>query len=308
MNRIAKLKEKAALLPMTPGVYLMKDSAGVVIYVGKAKSLRRRVSSYFINSKNREEKMERMIRIIHDFEIRQVVNELEALLLECRLIHDLRPIRNRQMNKFERYKYINLYLTPNLKVKLEFNASGLAILGPFRSNRTAINVERILNEVYQLKNEGDWLQAIRFVSPKNIGIDCANKKKELLAFFNGDATYLIGRLKDNMYHAADALQFELAKRYLEDQALIEQFLKSYEQLQSFRKVSNLYFLVEENGYKRYLLLKQGRVVQITNSPTEFKQIEACKEETFLSKAELDEMMIVIQYLKQHPNIELQKMK
>ena len=56
MNKIAKLKEKAALLPMTPGVYLMKDTAGVVIYVGKAKNLRRRVSSYFTNSKNREEK------------------------------------------------------------------------------------------------------------------------------------------------------------------------------------------------------------------------------------------------------------
>ena len=155
MSNLAQLKEKAALLPSSPGVYLMKDSRGIVIYVGKAKNLRRRVSSYFMDIKNREEKVVHMIRIINDFEIRQVMTELEALLLERRLIHALRPIRNRQMNKFDRYKYINFQLKPNLKVKLEGKAFGFATLGPFRSNRSAVEVERILNEVYQLKDEGD---------------------------------------------------------------------------------------------------------------------------------------------------------
>ncbi|MDR2832707.1 MAG: GIY-YIG nuclease family protein, partial [Streptococcaceae bacterium] len=131
-SKLNELKEKSKHLPETPGVYLMKNNQGEVIYVGKAKNLKRRVSSYFMNSKNRQPKIERMITRIDTFEVKLVPTELEALLLERRLIHQLRPMNNRQMNKFERYKYLSLINKPNLKIEVDGKMNGVYSLGPFR--------------------------------------------------------------------------------------------------------------------------------------------------------------------------------
>lgn len=88
------LKEKVRRLPHRPGVYQMKDAAGLVIYVGKAKDLKNRVSSYFRAGARHDAKVAAMVSLIRDFEIHEVRNEAEALLLEGRLIKDRRPKYN----------------------------------------------------------------------------------------------------------------------------------------------------------------------------------------------------------------------
>ena len=88
------LKEKVRRLPHRPGVYLMKDAAGLVIYVGKAKDLKNRVSSYFRSGSRHDAKVAAMVSLIRDFEFHEVRNEAEALLLEGRLIKDRRPKYN----------------------------------------------------------------------------------------------------------------------------------------------------------------------------------------------------------------------
>src|SRR6187401_3523915 len=93
-DRIEQLAEKAKGLPKAPGVYLMKDAKGLVIYVGKSASLRDRVSSYFQASTKLEHKKAGLLVNVVDFDVVQTDSEVEALLAENRLIKDIRPKYN----------------------------------------------------------------------------------------------------------------------------------------------------------------------------------------------------------------------
>ncbi|MFC6647946.1 GIY-YIG nuclease family protein [Paenibacillus rhizoplanae] len=93
----AQLTDKVAGLPLTPGVYLMKDGLGHVIYVGKAKQLRKRVQSYFYNNKGHSPKVKQLVKHIRDLDYRLTDTELEAFMLECQLIKEIKPMYNRKM-------------------------------------------------------------------------------------------------------------------------------------------------------------------------------------------------------------------
>ena len=83
---LLRIKEKLKTLPMSPGVYLMKNEDGDIIYVGKSKVLKNRISSYFINSKGHSVKTLRLVENIYDFDYMLTDSEVEALILECNLI------------------------------------------------------------------------------------------------------------------------------------------------------------------------------------------------------------------------------
>lgn len=99
------LKEKVKNLPETPGIYRMKNTNGEIIYIGKAKNLKQRVSSYFINNKQHSRKVQELVKGIADFDYQLVDTEFDALLLECQRIHQMRPRYNRMMNYYEGYGY-----------------------------------------------------------------------------------------------------------------------------------------------------------------------------------------------------------
>src|SRR5579884_2516224 len=105
-ERIARLAEKAKGLPKAPGVYLMKDSAGRVIYVGKSASLRDRVGSYFQASTKLELKKSGLLDNVVDFEVIQTDSEVEALLAENRLIKDIRPRYNARLLDDKTFPYL----------------------------------------------------------------------------------------------------------------------------------------------------------------------------------------------------------
>lgn len=102
------LKNKANALPENPGVYLMKDQHNEVLYVGKAKSLKQRVVSYFRKNQQHANKVLRLVYNVVDFETIETDTELDALLLECRLIQAFHPIYNRQMNHSANYCFVDL--------------------------------------------------------------------------------------------------------------------------------------------------------------------------------------------------------
>ena len=93
MERLERLRNKANSLPLTPGVYIMKDVDGNIIYIGKAKALKARVSQYFFNTL-KHEKVSRMVSNVFDFEYIVTNTELEALTLESNLIKDNQPFYN----------------------------------------------------------------------------------------------------------------------------------------------------------------------------------------------------------------------
>ena len=108
-----ELKEKVRRLPETPGVYLMKDGLGRILYVGKAKNLKRRVSSYFQPSRkqlNQQPKVNAMIELIRDFDTIAVRSDAEALLLESKLIKEHRPKHNTMLTDDKRFLMIRVDL------------------------------------------------------------------------------------------------------------------------------------------------------------------------------------------------------
>src|ERR1043165_4042092 len=147
-DRIRKLNEKAKTLPRAPGVYLMKDDKGRVIYIGKSASLRDRVGSYFQPSTKLDYKKAPLRDGVVDFEVIQTESEVEALLAENRLIKDIQPKFNARLLDDKTYPYLMITTGeqyPGVYITREPKTQGVKLYGPFTS-------------VYQLKEAIQHLQ------------------------------------------------------------------------------------------------------------------------------------------------------
>src|SRR5829696_2491173 len=147
-DRLDRLNEKAKGLPKAPGVYLMKDDKGRVIYVGKSASLRDRVCSYFQAGTKLEHKKAGLLDLVVDFEVIQTDSEVEALLAENRLIKDIQPRYNARLLDDKTFPYLMITLDedyPGVYVTREPRTKGVKLYGPFTS-------------VYQLKEAVTMLQ------------------------------------------------------------------------------------------------------------------------------------------------------
>ena len=107
-DKIAELRRKAMALPLQPGVYLMKDESGHIIYVGKAKKLKNRVSQYFGSDSNHSEKVRQMVARVDTFNYIVVGSEFEALVLECSLIKQHTPKYNILLKDDKGYPFIRI--------------------------------------------------------------------------------------------------------------------------------------------------------------------------------------------------------
>src|SRR5215217_5230594 len=135
-ERIAKLAEKAKGLPRAPGVYLMKDDKGRVIYVGKSASLRERVASYFQPATKLGHKKVGLIDHIIEFEVIETDSEVEALLAENRLIKDIQPRYNARLLDDKTFPYLMVTTGdeyPGVYVTREPRTDGVKLYGPFTS-------------------------------------------------------------------------------------------------------------------------------------------------------------------------------
>src|SRR5437868_4757380 len=147
-DRLTKLAEKAKTLPKAPGVYLMKDDKGRVIYIGKAGSLRNRVASYFQPATKLDYKKAPLRDVVCDFDFIQTESEVEALLAENRLIKDIQPKFNARLLDDKTFPYLMVTTDedfPGVYVTREPRTKGVKLYGPFTS-------------VYQLKEAVTHLQ------------------------------------------------------------------------------------------------------------------------------------------------------
>lgn len=166
-ERLAWLIAKARSLPRTPGVYLMKDAAEHVVYVGKARSLRSRVGSYFVGSTDLGPKKQPMLDVIVDFDVIECEGEWEALLMESRLIKDLRPRFNTLLTDDKTFPYLaittredypGVYIT---RTPGDEQFRGATILGPFTSVHALRESVQLLQRVFKYRtctldiHEGD---------------------------------------------------------------------------------------------------------------------------------------------------------
>ncbi|GAA0126708.1 GIY-YIG nuclease family protein [Clostridium sp. CTA-19] len=250
------LKTKAKSLKEYPGVYLMKDKFDIIIYVGKSKNLKNRVSSYFSNIKNRTSKVEKLIKNIADFEYIYLDTEIEALLLEKELIDRYKPTYNRLLKNTERYPYIEITLEedyPRILVSYEPISEYNLYFGPFTSlsvvEKVCFSISKILklrtcNRIlkssclnYNLKN---CLGVCINHNIKEIYYNNLNIAIEYLSLLN---TKLLDIFQNEMKNASLTLDFENAINFREDIKSLN-FIR--EALLNSVKIKNKNILMVEN--------------------------------------------------------------
>lgn len=322
------LKDKVKQLPELPGVYMMKDSQENIIYVGKAKSLKNRVSQYFHSSSRHAPKIVRMVEGIRDFDMLLADTELEALLLECRLIKDLQPIYNSQLKNHKKYVFINMVPEeqyPTLEVVSEKNGKGICF-GPYNSLH---NTERGLKAI----KENIRIRHCKNLSSKESG--CLNYQLGLCAapcsgcisdieyrklideaidFLKGKNIELIKQLESKMLAAAENLDFDKAAKYRDDIRALKHLMYKGETVR-FTGESRCIAALErigDTGFK-FFLIKGSRIIykeriSLNKDVNQLNQhlasliLENCGKQqkskaTIIDKQDIDQIQIVYSYLK-----------
>lgn len=229
MNDI--LESKIKKLPLNSGVYLMKNNKGEIIYVGKAKILKNRVTQYFRKSSTHTPKVLKMVENIEDFEYIITNNEMEALILEANLIKKYRPYYNILMRDDKTYPYIKLTLDeeyPRLTVSREYKNDKNKYFGPYANATYAKNAVKTINEIYPLamckKELKSGVRNGKVCLNNHIGLCSApcqgnvnaeeyNKNvKEVIDILNGKNTKLIKKFEAQMNKASEELDFETASK------------------------------------------------------------------------------------------------
>lgn len=275
---LPQLKEKVRALPLSPGVYLMKDSLGNVIYVGKAKQLRRRVQSYFVKSSGHSPKTRLLVGNIRDLEVRLTDTEFEAFLLECRLIKELRPAYNRKMKTPEAYTYITVrrtgenglrYLSVNYTPGEE---DGLRQFGPYSSRGT---VERALEGMKECLRivcnhpPGRKGPCLNHALGRCIGMCAGGRAAEeyetildrILLLLEGGDSDIPALMEQRMLEAAERCDFEMAARYRDVLGAVR-YLQQKERVISFAEAGGIMMALEEmgDGSGKLFLIKGNRVL------------------------------------------------
>src|SRR5436305_11579879 len=223
-ERIVKLAEKAKGLPKAPGVYLMKDAKGRVIYIGKSASLRDRVCSYFQASTKLEHKKAGLLDDVVDFECIQTDNEVEALLAENRLIKDVQPRYNARLLDDKTFPYLMITTGdeyPGVFITRVPRTEGVKLYGPFTSVYALKEAVTLLQRAFKFRTcyleieEGD--DSRRFFRPcllypiKQCTAPCGAKiSKEayredinrLIRFLDGDKRSVIDCTEKEMIQAS----------------------------------------------------------------------------------------------------------
>lgn len=225
-------KEQLDLLPNNPGVYLMKDASDTVIYVGKAKNLRKRVRQYFGSYGQSSSKVRAMVSHIEDYEYIIVENEIESLVLEQNLIKEKRPKYNVLLRDDKQYPYIKITRGeefPRVLKTRRLGKDGSKYYGPF-PNTTAVNeaIDRI-HEFYPIrdchlnieKSIGKVRPCLNYFIHRCMGPctgevssqDYKQHIEEIQNFLDGKKTDLYEKVREAMEKASENLEFEQAAKY-----------------------------------------------------------------------------------------------
>lgn len=232
---MVNIEEKLKLLPEKPGVYIMKDSSGKIIYVGKAVILKNRVRQYFQNQANQIPKVRTMVKHIADFEYIVTDTELEALILECNLIKKHKPKYNILLKDDKNYPYIKITVNedyPRILFTRRVEMDGAKYFGPYSSAFAVRETIKLLRHMFPLRScnrniERD-IGKCRECLYYHIGLcsapctgriskdDYRKLVDDAVMFLEGKHDVLLRKLKEEMEIAAQNMEFEKAAK-LRDQ-------------------------------------------------------------------------------------------
>ena len=229
--------------PTTPGVYLFQDQAGRVLYVGKAKNLRARAGSYFLKAASEDQRTTRLVRDVYDIDYLDAESEVDALLMESRLIKDIQPKYNRDLRDDKSFPYLQITTHedfPRVEITREPRTSGVKLYGPFTSIGSLRGALQVLQRVFQFRtcaldiDEGDerwrWFRPCLLASikqctaPCNLRISKEEYRRDinrLKKFLEGKRKPLLKEMREEMQVSAANLRYEQAARLRDEIEMLE---------------------------------------------------------------------------------------
>lgn len=232
VRNYAKPAEKVRSFPKKPGVYLMKDAADRVIYIGKAKNLHNRAGSYFHHTALEDQRVIPIITEVRDIDFIPAESEVDAIMMEARLIKDIQPKYNRDLKDDKTFPYIEIFSMeqfPRVLVTRTPRDHGTTLIGPFPSASLLRGAVNVLQKIFRFRNcslnireedeQWNWYRPCLLASIGQCSAPCGHRiTKELYrrdirrlrAFLNGKRQEVLQELKNEMTDAASERRYERA--------------------------------------------------------------------------------------------------
>lgn len=274
------LMEKLKILPKQPGVYLMKDKYGKIIYVGKAKVLRSRVRSYFQQARQQSYKTDILKQHIYDFDYLVTDSEVEALILESTLIKKHEPMYNIRLKDDKSYPFIKVTINEEFprvfKTRL-VKKDGARYFGPYTDLDAVYKTLNILKEIFPIRSckkkiafdQSGERACLNYHINKCLGpcIGAISKEeysrlvKEVILFLEGKADELTKGLRERMVMAAEKLNFEKAAFYRDSLEAVQTIIQNQKVLtEDLMDRDVISIALEENrACLQVMIIRQGRL-------------------------------------------------
>ncbi|HTI15924.1 MAG TPA: exonuclease domain-containing protein [Dictyobacter sp.] len=318
--------------PEKPGVYLMKDVNQQVIYVGKAKNLKARLSSYYSQPLGYTRKMDGLLQNVNEIETRVLGSELEALLVESRLIKELQPAYNVQQRNHELYPFIKVDVQhpfPRVYATREVTADGAQYFGPFRSRRVVDLTIELVHKIFpvrtctrslppQAKASEPCLRLHleRCPAPCRGNVDPEVYRQtivEVCAFLGGERGDLLERLRRQMLEASQRMNFERAAWLRDVIRSADEVLIGQRLISGAVEANNLFIIYPSarEGWNEIFLIRHGRLREQRCVEHERAQMDAAiavlmeqatqwgEPPAMVGKAEVDQINIISRWIHHH---------
>ena len=280
------VREKIALFPHSPGVYRYYDSEGIVIYVGKAKDLHKRVAQYFVAPERLNTKTRILVSKIADAQYSVVDTEADALLLENNLIKQYKPKYNILLKDSKTYPWIcvtgdefpKVYLTRRI-------VKGNRYFGPYSSVMHARNLLEFFSETYKIRSCNNKITSDAIIRKKfrpcldfhigRCGGCCVGKVslkeynaqiEEILGLLKGDANAIIQHYKQLMLEAADRLEFEQAQEYKQKMESLQKHYAKSVITSAVGTNADVFSLITDSNeaFGNFMRVRSGSIIQSLN--------------------------------------------
>jgi excinuclease ABC subunit C len=327
---LMNITEKIQSLPSTPGVYLMKDSLGGILYVGKAKNLKKRVQSYFRSSTNHSPKIKKLVQHLKDFDYLLVDTEFEAFMLECKLIKEMKPPYNRMMKNPLSFAYIVIHMNDSFgKIEMTSNPkeqAGNLYFGPFTNLHT---VEKGIHGILACFKVLCSNPSQRGSACLNYSLDLCNGLclggtaleqyhkilNQIVTLLNGTDKSILEEMTLMMQKASENFDFEMAAKYRDYIDAVNTLINKEKVIEFTEENHNIAIIEYLNEHTiKLFLIKRTKVFFSKKYALEKMDIDQINTEIrgaistyFTSKVplssievgrdELDEAQIVYSYLK-----------
>ncbi|MBA3823488.1 MAG: GIY-YIG nuclease family protein [Ktedonobacterales bacterium] len=318
--------------PTNPGVYLMRDETGTVIYVGKAKCLKDRLASYYNHPLGYTRKMDGLLQNVHAIETRVLGSELEALLVESRLIKELQPRYNVQLRNYEMYPFIKVDVTadfPRVFATREVRADGGRYFGPFNSRRAVDATIEVIQKLFAVRtctrslppaakpsdpclryHMGRCPAPCKGTASKSDYRTTIDEVVDFLARSRGD---MMDALRDKMWEAAERNDFERAAALRDVISHADHVLLGQKLITGAIEANNLLLLYPSAvaAHAELFLVRHGRLVEQRRVPCDTATVETTLDElirraiwlgpppTRVGKAEVDQINIIARWVHHH---------